>query len=335
MAEERLQKILAHGGFGSRRHCEELITAGRVLLNGRKPQLGEKADAALDKIEVDFVPMMRFEALCYVALNKPRGIECTLAPQNDRTGVRALVNLPGRLYPVGRLDADSEGLVLMTNDGALTNALTHPRYGHEKEYHVLLDRIPDAQQLATWRRGLVLEGGDHTLPAEVETMYESSSGSWVKVVLREGRKHQIRRVALALGLTVRRLQRVRLGTLQLGRLAPGEWRLLNKSEIEVLQRSAPSKPKSRSRPAPAPADKSAATQAQRGSRPAGPAKARSQSAPASAAKPAARQAQRGSRPAGPAKARSQPAPASAAKPAARQAQRGSRPAGPVRKPRAR
>ena len=306
MTEERLQKILAHGGFGSRRHCEELITAGRVLLNGRKPQLGEKADAALDKIEVDFVPMMRFEALCYVALNKPRGIECTLAPQNDRTGVRALVNLPGRLYPVGRLDADSEGLVLMTNDGALTNALTHPRYGHEKEYHVLLDRIPDAQQLATWRRGLVLEGGDHTLPAEVETMYESSSGSWVKVVLREGRKHQIRRVALALGLTVRRLQRVRLGTLQLGRLAPGEWRLLNKSEIEVLQRSAPSKPKGRSRPAPAPA-----------------------------AKPAATQVQRGSRPAGPAKARSQPAPASAAKPAARQAQRGSRPAGPVRKPRAR
>ena len=247
MAEERLQKILAHGGYGSRRHCEELITAGRVLLNGRKPQLGEKADAALDKIEVDFVPMMRFEALCYVALNKPRGIECTLAPQNDRTGVRALVNLPGRLYPVGRLDADSEGLVLMTNDGALTNALTHPRYGHEKEYHVLLDRIPDAQQLATWRRGLVLEGGDHTLPAEVETMHESSSGSWVKVVLREGRKHQIRRVALALGLTVRRLQRVRLGTLQLGRLAPGEWRLLNKSEIEVLQRSAPTKPKARSR----------------------------------------------------------------------------------------
>ena len=252
MAEERLQKILAHGGFGSRRHCEELITAGRVLLNGRKPQLGEKADAALDKIEVDFVPMVRAEALCYVALNKPRGIECTLAPQNDRTGVRALINLPGRLYPVGRLDADSEGLVLMTNDGELTNALTHPRYGHEKEYHVLLDRIPDAQQLATWRRGLVLEGGDHTLPAEVETMYESSSGSWVKVVLREGRKHQIRRVALALGMTVRRLQRVRLGTLQLGRLAPGEWRLLNKSEIEVLHRSAPSKPRARSRPAPAP-----------------------------------------------------------------------------------
>lgn len=303
MAEERLQKILAHGGFGSRRHCEELITAGRVLLNGRKPQLGEKADAALDKIEVDFVPMVRFEALCYVALNKPRGIECTLAPQNDRTGVRALVNLPGRLYPVGRLDADSEGLVLMTNDGELTNALTHPRYGHEKEYHVLLDRIPDAQQLATWRRGLVLEGGDHTLPAEVETMYESSFGSWVKVVLREGRKHQIRRVALALGMTVRRLQRVRLGTLQLGRLAPGEWRLLNKSEIEVLQRSAPSKPKARSRPVPAHAEK-----------------------------PAAPAPQRGSRPAGPAKSRSHPAPAPASRPAA---QRGSRPAGPVRKPRAR
>lgn len=303
MAEERLQKILAHGGFGSRRHCEELITAGRVLLNGRKPQLGEKADAALDKIEVDFVPMVRFEALAYVALNKPRGIECTLAPQNDRTGVRALVNLPGRLYPVGRLDADSEGLVLMTNDGELTNALTHPRYGHEKEYHVLLDRIPDAQQLATWRRGLVLEGGDHTLPAEVETMYESSSGSWVKVVLREGRKHQIRRVALALGMTVRRLQRVRLGTLQLGRLAPGEWRLLNKSEIEVLQRSAPSKPKARSRPVPAHAEK-----------------------------PAAPAPQRGSRPAGPAKSRSHPAPAPASRPAA---QRGSRPAGPVRKPRAR
>ena len=278
MAEERLQKILAHGGFGSRRHCEELITAGRVLLNGRKPQLGEKADAALDKIEVDFVPMVRAEALCYVALNKPRGIECTLAPQNDRTGVRALISLPGRLYPVGRLDADSEGLVLMTNDGELTNALTHPRYGHEKEYHVLLDRIPDAQQLATWRRGLVLEGGDHTLPAEVETMYESSSGSWVKVVLREGRKHQIRRVALALGMTVRRLQRVRLGTLQLGRLAPGEWRLLNKSEIEVLQRSAPSTPRARSRPAPAPTAKPAA-------RP--------------AAKPAPQAAQRGSRPAGP------------------------------------
>jgi 23S rRNA pseudouridine2605 synthase len=143
MMEERLQKILARAGYGSRRSCEELISAGRVRVNGHSVGLGDKADAAKDKITLDGRPVTQAETLVYVALYKPRGVISTVSDPELRPAVRDLVPVAGTLYPVGRLDFDSEGLVLMTNDGELTNKLTHPRYEHEKEYRVLVAKQPD------------------------------------------------------------------------------------------------------------------------------------------------------------------------------------------------
>lgn len=140
--EERLQKIMAKAGLGSRRDCEQLISAGRVLVNGKVAILGSKADPGVDHIVVDGTPLRKAEALSYVALNKPRGVLSTADTPDSRQTVRDLVPLPGTLYPVGRLDVESEGLVLLTNDGDLANKLTHPRYGHEKEYRVLVAKVP-------------------------------------------------------------------------------------------------------------------------------------------------------------------------------------------------
>ena len=156
---ERLQKILARAGYGSRRSCEELISAGRVRVNGQAVGLGDKADAAKDKITVDGRAVKQAESLVYVALYKPRGVISTVSDPDLRPAVRDLVPVEGTLYPVGRLDFDSEGLVLMTNDGDLANKLTHPRYEHEKEYRVLVAKHPDPEQLNLWRRGVVLEDG--------------------------------------------------------------------------------------------------------------------------------------------------------------------------------
>jgi len=143
--------------------------------------------------------------------------------------------VPGRLYPVGRLDWDSEGLVLMTNDGELTNRLTHPRYGHEKEYRVLVARRPDAEQLNTWRRGVVLEDGYRTAAAKVMPDGEAGKGAWLRVTMGEGRRRQIREVGAQLGLPVVRIVRVRVGTLNVGRLKPGDWRYLTDREIGELK----------------------------------------------------------------------------------------------------
>jgi 23S rRNA pseudouridine2605 synthase len=146
-----------------------------------------------------------------------------------------MVPLPGHLFPVGRLDLDSEGLLLMTNDGELANQLTHPRYGHEKEYRVQVDRPPDARELATWRKGVVLPDGNQTLPARVAVEPVGPDGAWLRIVMREGKKRQIRAVAGLFGLRVRRLIRVRMASLTLGDLAPGEWRTLEADEIELLR----------------------------------------------------------------------------------------------------
>ena len=234
MAVERLQKILARAGYGSRRACETMIAEGRVHVNGKVVTLGDRADTTNDHITLDHNKIGRPEELTYILLHKPRGIECSLRPQSSRTGIRELVDLPGRLYPVGRLDTESEGLILLTNDGELTNRLTHPRYGHEKEYRVLLDGYPDKNQIATWRRGVVLEDGEKTAPAEVKLIRKGASGSWMRITMAEGRKQQIRRVALALGMRVKRIIRVRLSSLRLGKLQPGQWRTLTPTEIGRL-----------------------------------------------------------------------------------------------------
>ncbi len=237
--EERLQKILAQTGYGSRRACELIIEAGRVRVNGQLAVIGQKADLARDKIMVDGKPLAAAEMLVYIALNKPRNVLSTVEQEvgDNRKTVRELIPLEGHLYPVGRLDFDSEGLVLMTNDGELTNRLTHPRYGHQKEYRVLIARRPDDAQLAVWKRGVVLEDGYKTAPADVRFESTSGKGAWIRVVMGEGRKRQIREIGALLGLPVVRIIRVRIGSLRLGNLKPRQWRHLTSAEVSELKQN--------------------------------------------------------------------------------------------------
>jgi len=239
--EERLQKILAGAGLGSRRDCEELILAGRVRVNGEVAIIGQKAEPATDKIMVDGNVVKPPEQKVYIALHKPRMVLSVVEAEHDdtRKTVRDLVPVKERLYPVGRLDFDSEGLILMTNDGDLANELTHPSRGHEKEYRVLVARHPDDKQLATWRRGVVLEDGYKTMPAEAYMEGMAGKGAWLRIVMREGRKRQIREIGSLLGLPVVRILRVRIGSLRLGTLKAGEWRYLSREEIAELKGKRP------------------------------------------------------------------------------------------------
>jgi len=254
---ERLQKILAAAGLGSRRACEAIIRQGRVTVNGRQAQLGESADPAHDDIRVDGVRVHFKPTHTYVALYKPAGVISTLSDERGRTTVRDLVPLPGHLVPVGRLDADSEGLMILTDDGELTNRLTHPRYEPVKEYHVCVAGRPDAATLARWRHGVDLpdwdsrtRDGGRTAPAKVGVLHSEddhprrsgagghAASTWLRVVIHEGRKRQIRRVAQLLGHPVLRLIRVRIGPLELGNLKPGEWRHLTDGQVKQLKESA-------------------------------------------------------------------------------------------------
>ncbi len=239
--QERLQKILSHAGYGSRRACEEFIIAGRVRVNGQLAILGQKADPSVDKITLDGKPLLAPEPLVYIALHKPRFVLSTVEREagDERETVRDLVDLPGHLYPVGRLDFESEGLVLLTNDGELANRLTHPRYGHQKEYRVLVARRPDNEQLGAWRRGVVLDDGYRTAPADVRLDETFGKGAWLRVVMGEGRKRQIREICAKLGLPVVRILRVRIGTLRLGNLKPRAWRHLTPQEVASLGGQSP------------------------------------------------------------------------------------------------
>lgn len=233
--EERLQKILAQAGLGSRRACEELIKRGRVTVNGKTATIGMKSDSTRDSILVDGRPIRTDASLIYIALNKPRGVLSTVESPDPRSTVRDLIPIPERIYPVGRLDVDSEGLILLTNDGELTNQLTHPRYGHEKEYRVLVARRPDEDQLATWRRGIILQDGYQTGSSRVYIESMFGKGAWLRVILREGRKRQIRETGSLIGLPVVRIIRIRIGTLQLGNLKPRQWRNLSIDEVRALK----------------------------------------------------------------------------------------------------
>lgn len=256
--EERLQKILARAGFGSRRKCEELIRQGRVAVNRQTAELGQKADPENDLVTLDGEPVVLKRRFTYVALHKPRDV---LSDEGDGSGrfptVLDLVPLSEHLFPVGRLDLRSEGLVLLTDDGDLANRLLHPRYGHEREYRALVEGEPDEAALEKWRQGVFLDG-QRTVPAEVTVvgredgaspMYPSAytRGTWLRVVLREGRKRQIRRVAAMLGHPVRRLVRVRIGSLLIGNLKPGQWRKLSEAEVKALQSSTREGPQVRGR----------------------------------------------------------------------------------------
>jgi 23S rRNA pseudouridine2605 synthase len=239
--EERLQKILAQAGLGSRRACEEFITAGRVRVNGVVAIIGQKADPSTDKITIDGRAVKPPEQKIYIALNKPRYVLSTVEPEqgDTRQTVRDMIPVAERLYPVGRLDFESEGLVLMTNDGDLAQKLTHPSHGHEKEYRVLVARRPDDEQLKTWRRGVVLEDGYKTQSADIHVIEVSGKGAWLRVIMKEGRKRQIREIGASLGLPIVRIVRVRIGSLLLGGLKPAEWRYLTGQEITALKSDVP------------------------------------------------------------------------------------------------
>jgi 23S rRNA pseudouridine2605 synthase len=240
MAEERLQKILAQAGYGSRRGCELYILSGRVSVNGHIATIGEKADIAKDKILVDSKPIHRPPEPVYIALNKPRQVLSAIHQDDSRPDVLNYVPVDANLFPVGRLDYDSEGLILLTNDGDFANQLTHPRYEHDKEYIVQIGSRPDTSQLEIWRRGVVLEDGYRTAPARVELIDSSPNAATLRVVMHEGRKRQIREIGSTIGLPVLRIKRVRIGLIQLGTLKPGEWRYLSESEIrQTLKKTSP------------------------------------------------------------------------------------------------
>jgi len=238
MPQERLQKILARAGLGSRRQCEELIAQGRVTVNGQVAHLGMKADPQKDDIRVDGQRIRAGEPQVYIMVNKPRWVLSTMEPDRKHRTLRDLVPIPERVFPVGRLDLESEGLVLLTNDGELAQRLTHPRYGHEKEYRVLVAKAPDEKQLRAFRYGIVLPDGYRTRPVQVELLRRHGKGAWLRMILTEGRKRQIREMCRAVGLPVVRLIRTRIGPLRLKNVKVGEWRHLTPSEVQALRRAA-------------------------------------------------------------------------------------------------
>lgn len=232
---ERLQKVMASAGVASRRQSEELILQGRVTVNRKVvTELGTKVDPDRDEIRVDGQRIQVESRRVYIMLNKPRGVLSTMEDERGRSALGDLVTVPTRLYPVGRLDATSEGLILLTDDGELANLLTHPRYQHDKEYLVLVNGHPTEKTLNAWSRGVLLDD-KLTAPAQVTVVETQRDSALLRVQMREGRKRQIRRVASLLGHPVRELRRVRLGPLQLGALESGQWRYLTAKEISDLE----------------------------------------------------------------------------------------------------
>ncbi len=241
MTEERIQKLIARAGLASRRGAEEIISEGRVTINGRVAGLGDKADLTTDTVKVDGKTLPKAEGLRYYLVHKPRGVLSSLKEQEELPGIQIVADLVPdtiRTYPVGRLDLNSEGLVLMTNDGELTNLLTHPRYGHTKTYKVTLSGDVNEVKLNRWRSGgIILSDNFRTAPCSVKLIEQGRRGAVVRVILREGHKRQIRETAEQLGMRVERLIRTHIGPLALGDLPPGKYRELSHREVEVLYES--------------------------------------------------------------------------------------------------
>jgi 23S rRNA pseudouridine2605 synthase len=233
LTQERLQKALAFAGVASRRQAEQLIAAGRVAVNDRVvTELGTKVGPR-DRIAVDGKPIDRVPHLQYILLNKPVAVLSTARDERGRPTVVDLVKSSERVYPVGRLDVDSEGLLLLTNDGELTFRLLHPRHEIPREYHVWVTPAPSEQQLATLQAGVEIDGW-RTGPATIRRR----PGGALSFVIHEGHKRQIRLMAQAVGLHVTRLVRIRMGPLGLGAIKPGEWRELRAEEVDALRREA-------------------------------------------------------------------------------------------------
>jgi pseudouridine synthase len=237
MPEERLQRALARAGFGSRRACEDLIRGGRVKVNGRLATLGDRVDSGCDVVEVRGHRISTDPDLRYFALHKPAGVTTTMRDPHATTDLRGYLPPGSRVFPVGRLDRDTEGLLLLTNDGDLANRLMHPRHGVEKEYLAEVGGTPTERQLGRLRRGVELEDGP-AKASSVRSVGGARGRTAVRLVLAEGRKREVRRMLDAVGLPVRRLVRLRLGPVRLGRLRAGEVRALTPEEVRALYRAA-------------------------------------------------------------------------------------------------
>ncbi|TAN25014.1 MAG: rRNA pseudouridine synthase [Actinomycetota bacterium] len=228
-ATEKLQKVLARIGYGSRRSCEVMIARGRVEVNGQVAQVGTRVNVNIDLVKVDGQVVGVRPDLVYIILNKPPGFVSSVSDPQGRPTVLDLVPSTTRIFPVGRLDIDSEGLIILTNDGDLTNLVTHPSHGVEKEYLVQLDRSISEKAVTHLRHGVMLEDG-RTAPAKATKLSETL----IRVTIHEGRNRQVRRMCDVLGYKVVRLARTRIGPIRDGKLKQGEWRLLKVEEIAAL-----------------------------------------------------------------------------------------------------
>lgn len=236
---ERLQKVMARAGVASRRSCEEMIVAGRVKVNGKiVTELGTRIDPAKDRIDISGEKLLLIDNKHYLALYKPRGYVSTVKDEKGRKNVIDLLDgFNGRVYPVGRLDYNSEGLILLTNDGDLTYALTHPKHHVQKTYLVRVDGVPTPKKLEQMAKGLVLEDG-LTAPAQVNLVEIKDEKALLEITLFEGRNRQVRRMCEHIGHPVLRLLRTRVGNISLDGLRPGQYRNLNNKELELLKKLA-------------------------------------------------------------------------------------------------
>ncbi|MBI5875961.1 MAG: rRNA pseudouridine synthase [Deltaproteobacteria bacterium] len=239
--QERLQKIMAQAGIASRRKAEEMILEGRVTVNRQTvTELGSKADPEKDRIAVDGRVISRTQEKgekIYILLNKPKGCISTVSDPEGRPTVIDLVKVKQRIFPVGRLDLDAEGVLLLTNDGELANKLIHPRYKIPKKYLVKVSDAPDEKDMAKLRKGIYLEDG-RTLPAEAKFIKATKTNSWIELTVYEGRNRLVKRMCFAIGHSVLKLQRTEFAGIKLGSLKPGEFRALTAGEVKMLKAAA-------------------------------------------------------------------------------------------------
>jgi pseudouridine synthase len=234
--KERVQKLMARANIASRRKSEKIIEDGRVTVNGKVITIGDKADPDNDTVKVDGqrLKLEKFEKRYYV-FHKPMNVLSTnkKPPDDDRPTVRELIPVDGHLFSIGRLDAESEGLMVLTNDGDLTHKLSHPRYEYTKTYKVTVYGQPDAETLAKWENGVWLDGS-RTAPCYIKVLEENQETTILRILMIEGRKRQIRRVASMLGYPVQKLVRTHIGMLGLGTLKRGAWYRLDDIEVEAM-----------------------------------------------------------------------------------------------------
>lgn len=238
--KERVQKLMAQADIGSRRACENIIREGRVRVNGKVITIGDKANPETDTITVDGERILAHAVeKRYYVFNKPINVlsSRTEGTDDDRPSVLEVVPLEGHLFTVGRLDAESEGLMILTNDGEMTNRLTHPRYEHTKTYKVVVYGDPSQETLEQWQDGVYLEDGK-TSPCFVKVLEKGTSTTTLRIIMIEGKKRQIRRVASKLEHPVKKLMRTHIGKLGLGTLRRGEWYRLDDDEVAALQEPA-------------------------------------------------------------------------------------------------